>query len=177
MTHVSHILYWQIKQRRHLSENWKFVCLVDVTLQCYVVSWRLKSPTNWMFGQPLGQVNSKSKKYIKAPDLLTCATGTHQRWVVYFHKVLTMWKAFPYHALFLYFVFFAGQYTMLYVNFLLKRHTGYFLINVYVPCSLLVVLSWVSFWINREATADRIALGTFYFANIRNAVWYSRVPL
>ena len=38
---------------------------------------------------------------------------------------------------------------------------GYFLIQVYVPCSLLVVLSWVAFWINREATADRIALGTF----------------
>ena len=36
---------------------------------------------------------------------------------------------------------------------------GYFLINVYIPCSLLVVISWVGFWINREATADRIALG------------------
>ena len=36
---------------------------------------------------------------------------------------------------------------------------GYFMINVYVPCSLLVVISWVGFWINREATADRIALG------------------
>ena len=49
---------------------------------------------------------------------------------------------------------------MLYVNFTLKRHAGYFLINVYIPCSLLVVISWVAFWINREATGDRIALGT-----------------
>ena len=48
---------------------------------------------------------------------------------------------------------------MLYVTFSLRRHMGYFLINVYVPCSLLVVISWVAFWINREATADRIALG------------------
>uniref|UniRef100_A0A1I8F8U2 Neur_chan_LBD domain-containing protein n=1 Tax=Macrostomum lignano TaxID=282301 RepID=A0A1I8F8U2_9PLAT len=32
-------------------------------------------------------------------------------------------------------------------------------IQVYLPCSLLVVLSWVSFWINREATADRVSLG------------------
>ncbi|OWF41299.1 Gamma-aminobutyric acid receptor subunit alpha-6 [Mizuhopecten yessoensis] len=50
--------------------------------------------------------------------------------------------------------------SMLSVHFGLKRHSGYFLIHVVVPCILLVILSWVSFWINREATADRIALGT-----------------
>ncbi|KAK3855152.1 hypothetical protein Pcinc_038423 [Petrolisthes cinctipes] len=36
---------------------------------------------------------------------------------------------------------------------------GNFLITVYGPCVLLVVLSWVSFWLNREATSDRISLG------------------
>ncbi|XP_050415324.2 gamma-aminobutyric acid receptor alpha-like [Patella vulgata] len=57
--------------------------------------------------------------------------------------------------------FFKGvPHSIVSVNFHLRRHTGYFLIQVYVPCCLLVVLSWVSFWINREATADRIALGT-----------------
>ena len=55
--------------------------------------------------------------------------------------------------------FFSAIHSTLYVNFKLKRHTGYFLINVYIPCSLLVVISWVAFWINREATGDRIALG------------------
>lgn len=50
---------------------------------------------------------------------------------------------------------------MLRVNFNLHRHMGYFLIQVYVPCGLLVVLSWVSFWINREATADRVGLGEY----------------
>lgn len=48
---------------------------------------------------------------------------------------------------------------MLKVDFNLKRHAGYFLIQVYVPCVLIVVLSWVSFWINREATSDRVGLG------------------
>ncbi|XP_028968330.1 gamma-aminobutyric acid receptor alpha-like [Galendromus occidentalis] len=52
-----------------------------------------------------------------------------------------------------------GTYSVLRVNFNLHRHMGYFLIQVYVPCGLLVVLSWVSFWINREATADRVGLG------------------
>uniref|UniRef100_A0A1I8HW25 Neur_chan_LBD domain-containing protein n=1 Tax=Macrostomum lignano TaxID=282301 RepID=A0A1I8HW25_9PLAT len=32
--------------------------------------------------------------------------------------------------------------------------------QLYLPCSLLVVLSWVGFWINREATSDRVALST-----------------
>lgn len=45
------------------------------------------------------------------------------------------------------------------VNFKLQRHMGYFLIQVYVPCTLIVILSWVSFWIHREATADRVGLG------------------
>lgn len=33
------------------------------------------------------------------------------------------------------------------------------LFQVYVPCILIVVLSWVSFWIHREATSDRVGLG------------------
>lgn len=52
-----------------------------------------------------------------------------------------------------------APHTILKVKFHLYRHAGYFIIQVYVPCALLVILSWVAFWINREATADRIALG------------------
>ena len=51
---------------------------------------------------------------------------------------------------------------MLLVSFHLQRHMGNFLIQVYGPCVLLVVLSWVSFWLNREATADRVSLGKLY---------------
>lgn len=52
-----------------------------------------------------------------------------------------------------------GEHSMLLVSFHLQRHMGNFLIQVYGPCVLLVVLSWVSFWLNREATADRVSLG------------------
>ena len=34
-----------------------------------------------------------------------------------------------------------------------------FCMQVYVPCTLIVVLSWVGFWLNREATSDRVGLG------------------
>ena len=36
------------------------------------------------------------------------------------------------------------------------------MLQVYVPCTLIVVLSWVGFWLNREATSDRVTLGTEY---------------
>jgi len=52
-----------------------------------------------------------------------------------------------------------GEYSTLKVNFKLKRHMGYFLIQVYVPSTLIVILSWVTFWLNREASADRVGLG------------------
>ncbi|ODM96204.1 Gamma-aminobutyric acid receptor subunit alpha-2 [Orchesella cincta] len=52
-----------------------------------------------------------------------------------------------------------GEFSVLQVNFNMERHAGYFLIQVYLPCGLIVVLSWVSFWINREATSDRVGLG------------------
>ncbi|XP_032787726.2 gamma-aminobutyric acid receptor alpha-like [Daphnia magna] len=52
-----------------------------------------------------------------------------------------------------------GNHSMISVRFHLHRHMGSFLIQVYGPCILLVVLSWVSFWLNREATADRVSLG------------------
>nr|XP_027217864.1 gamma-aminobutyric acid receptor alpha-like [Penaeus vannamei] len=52
-----------------------------------------------------------------------------------------------------------GEFSTLMASFYLQRNMGNFLIQVYGPCMLLVVLSWVSFWLNREATSDRISLG------------------
>ena len=57
------------------------------------------------------------------------------------------------------FLSFVGIHSTLVVGFLLQRHMGNFVIQVYGPCVLLVVISWVSFWLNREATSDRISLG------------------
>ncbi|XP_078684542.1 gamma-aminobutyric acid receptor subunit alpha-6-like isoform X2 [Branchiostoma floridae x Branchiostoma belcheri] len=53
----------------------------------------------------------------------------------------------------------SGQYIIMTVDFYLKRNMGYFLIQTYLPCILIVVLSWVSFWINKESTPARVALG------------------
>uniref|UniRef100_A0A1A8UJL5 Gamma-aminobutyric acid receptor subunit gamma-3 n=2 Tax=Nothobranchius TaxID=28779 RepID=A0A1A8UJL5_NOTFU len=53
----------------------------------------------------------------------------------------------------------AGDYVLMTVHFDLSRRMGYFTIQTYIPCILTVVLSWVSFWIKKDATPARTALG------------------
>ncbi|XP_061895322.1 gamma-aminobutyric acid receptor subunit gamma-3 isoform X1 [Entelurus aequoreus] len=53
----------------------------------------------------------------------------------------------------------AGDYVVMTVYFELSRRMGYFTIQTYIPCILTVVLSWVSFWIKKDATPARTALG------------------
>ena len=52
-----------------------------------------------------------------------------------------------------------GEFTCLKSVFSLKRQYGYYLIQNYIPTMLIVVLSWVSFWINIDAIPARISLG------------------
>ena len=44
----------------------------------------------------------------------------------------------------------AGKYQRLSLSFRLQRNIGYFLYQTYLPSILIVMLSWVSFWINYE---------------------------
>ena len=43
--------------------------------------------------------------------------------------------------------------------FYLERKYGYYLMQNFVPTFLIVILSWVSFWINIDAVPARISLG------------------
>ncbi|KAJ8919439.1 hypothetical protein NQ315_016537, partial [Exocentrus adspersus] len=52
-----------------------------------------------------------------------------------------------------------GIYQRLSLSFKLLRNIGYFVFQTYLPSILIVMLSWVSFWINHEATSARVALG------------------
>ncbi|XP_059478763.1 gamma-aminobutyric acid receptor subunit alpha-6-like isoform X3 [Neocloeon triangulifer] len=51
------------------------------------------------------------------------------------------------------------DFSVISVNFHLKRMTGYFMLQVYVPCGLIVSCSWVSFWIDPDAVPARVSLG------------------
>ncbi|XP_052076213.1 glycine receptor subunit alpha-3-like isoform X2 [Mytilus californianus] len=50
-------------------------------------------------------------------------------------------------------------YTCIGMNIHLSRSYGYHLIQIYIPSALIVCLSWVSFWLNIDATPARISLG------------------
>lgn len=41
----------------------------------------------------------------------------------------------------------------------MKRRIGYFLIDTYVPSTIIVIISWISFWINPDTAPARVALG------------------
>ncbi|XP_029515123.2 glycine receptor subunit beta-like, partial [Oncorhynchus nerka] len=52
-----------------------------------------------------------------------------------------------------------GYYTCVEVIFTLRRQVGFYMMGVYAPKLLIMVLSWLSFWINPDASAARVPLG------------------
>lgn len=59
----------------------------------------------------------------------------------------------------------SGSYPRLSLSFKLKRNIGYFILQTYMPSILITILSWVSFWINYDASAARVALGMTWELN------------
>ena len=56
-------------------------------------------------------------------------------------------------------LFYLGNYSRLACDIQFVRSMGYYLIQIYIPSSLIVVISWVSFWLNRNASPARVSLG------------------
>ncbi|VDN06855.1 unnamed protein product [Thelazia callipaeda] len=52
-----------------------------------------------------------------------------------------------------------GTYACLRMRLELSRQFSYYLIQLYGPTTMVVIVSWVSFWIDIHSTAGRIALG------------------
>jgi hypothetical protein len=53
--------------------------------------------------------------------------------------------------------------------FVFQRQQGYYILQVYLPCTLVVIMSWVSFWINKEASPARVQLGSAEYTRTRCA--------
>ncbi|XP_032367683.1 gamma-aminobutyric acid receptor subunit pi [Etheostoma spectabile] len=56
-------------------------------------------------------------------------------------------------------VYETGQYPKLVLHFALRRNVLFFILETYVPSILLVVLSWVSFWISQSSVPARVCIG------------------
>ncbi|KAK2718883.1 glycine receptor subunit alpha-2-like isoform X2 [Artemia franciscana] len=52
-----------------------------------------------------------------------------------------------------------GNYSCLVAKFYLRRSVGYHLVQSYLPTILIVVISWVSFWMDVDAVPARTTLG------------------
>ncbi|WAR00306.1 GLRA3-like protein, partial [Mya arenaria] len=51
------------------------------------------------------------------------------------------------------------NYTCILMQFELIRNFGYYITQIYIPSILIVILSWVSFWLDIDAVPARISLG------------------
>ena len=71
------------------------------------------------------------------------------------HKWPVTRKMFPFDDV----IMLAGNFPCLKVRFSLKRQFGFYLLQTYIPSVLIVILSWVSFWISVDAVPARISLG------------------
>ncbi len=56
-------------------------------------------------------------------------------------------------------VFNAGNYSCLVAEFHLVRLLGFHLVQSYLPTILMVVISWVAFWMDVNAVPGRVTLG------------------
>ena len=52
-----------------------------------------------------------------------------------------------------------GNYSCIQAMFKLQRQVGFFILQTYIPSILIVMLSWVGFWINKDSEPARVALG------------------
>uniref|UniRef100_A0A915BMS0 Uncharacterized protein n=3 Tax=Parascaris TaxID=6254 RepID=A0A915BMS0_PARUN len=67
--------------------------------------------------------------------------------------------------------------SVLKVYFKLQRQQGFYILQIYTPCTLIVVMSWVSFWINKEASPARVALGIMTVLSMSTLGFGSRSDL
>ena len=52
-----------------------------------------------------------------------------------------------------------GEYSCILVNLIFRREFSYYLIQIYIPCIMLVIVSWVSFWLDPNSIPARVSLG------------------
>jgi len=60
----------------------------------------------------------------------------------------------------------SGAFPCAEIRFKLRRNIGYYVIQVFAPSILTVIMSWVSFWINIESVPSRVNLGLFTVVTI-----------
>lgn len=68
-------------------------------------------------------------------------------------------------------------YFLLRVRISNRSNPEFILSQIYLPCYLIVVLAWVSFWVDREQTAARIAMGITTVLTMATLIGSARTSL
>ena len=62
-----------------------------------------------------------------------------------------------------------------------RNRGSYYLVQLYAPTTMIVIVSWVSFWIDMHSTAGRVALGVTTLLTmttlVRLAMFSGTLPL
>ena len=66
-----------------------------------------------------------------------------------------------------------GEYSCLKVVLVFKREFSYYLLTIYVPSCMLVIVSWVSFWLDNRSVPARVALGVTTLLTMSTQVRFS----
>ncbi|KAK9509476.1 hypothetical protein O3M35_006786 [Rhynocoris fuscipes] len=70
-----------------------------------------------------------------------------------------------------------NEYSIVEASFHMRRSTGYYLLQIYVPCSLIVCCSWISFWITPSDVAGRTTLAVTTVLSITTLGFGGRAQL
>ncbi len=70
-----------------------------------------------------------------------------------------------------------GTYSRLTMKLYFVRSLGYYIIQIYIPSTLIVVLSWVSFWLDISAAPARITLGMTTVLTMVTFIWSTNASL
>ncbi|KAJ1372534.1 hypothetical protein KIN20_034711 [Parelaphostrongylus tenuis] len=53
----------------------------------------------------------------------------------------------------------SGSYSRLLLLFIFDRESGFYMLQIFLPAALVVIISWVSFWISRDSAPSRTVIG------------------
>ncbi|RNA13243.1 gamma-aminobutyric acid receptor subunit beta isoform X16, partial [Brachionus plicatilis] len=70
-----------------------------------------------------------------------------------------------------------GLYSRLTMKLFFSRSLGYFITQIYIPSTLIVALSWVSFWLDRTAAPARVSLGITTVLTMVTFIWSTNASL
>jgi hypothetical protein len=83
---------------------------------------------------------------------LICHICIYGGWKFYWHD-LKQEKSDHFMSNTLCFILCLGEYSCLQVDLMFARQLSFFVVTIYVPCSMTVTVSWFSFWLDHKAVS------------------------